>query len=148
MPFNPDTVDTVLQNIARLQELKRRQDELFEELKAALIAECGKRLDHPKARAVFIAAKEAALEAKNLKFNAETGKMYSKSTGRPLGSGIHYDPEAEYICRQLRHAECYEVHGGCDIDKDTDNCRRCGVGRTEGEGNASEHQPPRHETPR
>ncbi len=121
MTFDPEKVDVMLDHITKLKDLRRRQGELLDELAASVIAECGKRLDHPKARAAFIAAKEAELKATGVVLDS---RGYAKSRVN-WRRGTGDDGKAEWLWRQIAKAKCFEDHGGCDIDKDTDVCRRC-----------------------
>jgi hypothetical protein len=109
--FNPDKIDEILEKVDKLIAMKKQQVDLMYELRGSLVHECSKHLDNDKARAVFITEKERQLSDLGVRVSP-TGKMFSKSNGKPYGHGF-YNPEAEHVLSEIKRAMAIqkEKHG-------------------------------------
>ena len=107
MPITGDNIEQVMTALASIQEKRQRANDLIDQLEAAIVAECAKLLHDPRARAVYVNAKE-----KELLDLRKRGVRMTK-TLRPVPHHFATTEEkelhqkAENVWREMERARCF-----------------------------------------
>jgi hypothetical protein len=87
MPVTGDNIDKIMANLADLRAKREQANKLMDELEASVINECGKHLEDPRTRRVFMDAKVKELDKLGVQIKVRSAeacgyRLFSRETGR------------------------------------------------------------------